>query len=104
MAEFAAVNQTDLNIIFEWTTALSGYTAEMKFYLISSGSSTVVTVAATISTQTSIQTFATYVNPADTTNFNAEGVWSVWSEVTSSTGRWRPSEPVLMEFRIAGQP
>ena len=104
MPEYAVVNQTDINIVFEWTTSLANYTAEMKFYLIPSGSSSVVTVAAVISTQTSIQTFATYTNPANTTNFNGEGLWSIWSEVTSSTGRWRASEPVVMEFRTAGQP
>ncbi|KKK72479.1 hypothetical protein LCGC14_2903470 [marine sediment metagenome] len=103
MPEYAAVNITDIDIIFEWTTALSNYTAEMKFYLISSGSSTVTTVAAVISTQTSIQTFATYTNPADTTNFNGEGTWRIWSEVTSSTGRFRACEPILMDFRIIGQ-
>lgn len=103
MPEYAVVNQTDINIVFEWTTSLANYTAEMKFYLISSGSSTVTTVAATISTQTTILTYATYVNPANTTNFDGEGTWRIWSEVTSSTGRWRACEPVLMDFRIVGQ-
>ncbi len=103
MPEYANVGQTDINIVFEWTTALSNYTAQMKFYLISSGSSSAVTVSATISTQTSILTYATYVNPANTTNFNGEGTWRIWSEITSSTGRFRACEPILMDFRIIGQ-
>ena len=103
MPEYANVGQTDINIVFEWTTSLANYTAQMKFYLISSGSSTVTTVTATVSTQTAILTNVTYTNPAATTNFNAEGTWSIWSEVTSSTGRFRACEPVLMDFRIVGQ-
>ena len=103
MPEYANVGQTDINIVFQWTTALSNYTAQMKFYLRSAGSSSVVTVAAVISTQTSVLTNATYTNPASTTNFSSEGTHVIWSEVTSSTGRFRASEPVLMDFRIVGQ-
>ncbi len=104
MPEYAVVNQTDINIVFEWTTALSNYTAQIKFYLISSGSSSVTTVSATLSTETSILSTVTFINPATEFNFNGEGTWSIWSKVTSSTGRTRECEPILMDFRIAGQP
>ncbi len=103
MPEYANVGQTDINIVFQWTTSLANYTAQMKFYLISSGSSSVVTVAAVVSTQTSVLTNVTFTNPAATTNFNGEGTWRIWTEITSSTGRSRACEPVLMDFRIVGQ-
>ena len=64
MPEYANVGQTDLNIIFTWTTSLANYTAQVKFFLISAGSSSVQTVSATLSTQTSILTNVTFVNPA----------------------------------------
>ncbi len=104
MPEYAAVNITDINVVFEWTTALSGYTGQIKFYLISAGSSSVTTVSATVSTETSILSTVTFVNPATEFNFNGEGTWSIWSKITSSTGRTRECEPVLMDFRVGGQP
>ena len=103
MAEYTVVDQTDLDIYFDWEEDLANYTAELHYYLQTSGTSSSTSVTATVSTQTTALTYVSYALRPTSELFDAEGLWVVHAEVTSSTSRWRACEPVFIEFRQKGQ-
>ena len=101
--DYLVVDQTNLDVFFDWEENLANYTGEIHYYLKSSGTSSSTSVVATVSTQTTALTYVFYESRAENPLFTGEGLWVVWSEIVSSSSRWRANEPVLMEFRTKGQ-
>ena len=104
MAEFLVVDQTDLTLTFNFTTSLANYTGTLNYYLISSGSSTIASVTATVTTDTAILSTVSFDVKADAPLFTAEGLWALWPEILSSTSRFRSGQPELIEVRPRSQP
>ena len=104
MAEFVVVDQTDLSIVFNFTTNLANYTGSLHYYLFSSGTSSSTSVVGTISTETAILSTLTYNVNADAPIFTTAGMWIVWPEIVSSTSRFRSGEPVWVEVRDKSLP
>ena len=102
--DYLVVDQTDLDIYFDWLENLANYTGEMHYYLQSAGTSSSTSVVSTISTQTTSLSYALYELRAEAPIFTAEGLWVVWSEIVSSSSRWRASEPIYVEFKTKGMP
>lgn len=103
MSEYTVVDQTDLDIYFDWEEDLANYTAELHYYLQTSGTSSSTSVISTVTTVTTSLSYTYYSLRPTSEIFNAEGLWVVHAEVTSSTSRWRACEPVFIEFRQKGQ-
>ena len=99
MAEFVVVDQTDLSIVFNFTTNLANYSGRLHYYLFSSGTSSSTSVVATISTETEILSTLTYDVNAESPIFTTAGMWVIWPEIVSSTSRFRSGEPIWLEVR-----
>jgi hypothetical protein len=102
--EYVAVDQSDLDIYFDFLENLAGYTAEICYYLESAGTSATTSVTATVSTQTTALTYVHYSVTVANPIFDEEGEYVVWPEVTSASNRWRAVEPVYIEVRTKGKP
>lgn len=100
--DYLVVDQTDLDLYFDWSESLANYSGEIHYYLFNSGTSSSTSVVATVSTQTTALSYVYYEAVANAPIFTNEGLYVVWSEVTSSSSRWRACEPVMVEFRTKG--
>ena len=104
MAEYVAVDQSDLDIYFDFLEDLGGYTGEIHYYLESAGTSSSTSVTATVSTQTTALAYVYYQCVAGSPIFDTDGIYIVWPEITSASNRWRAGEPVYLEVRTRGKP
>ena len=101
--DYLVVDQTDIDVYFDWLENLANYSGELHYYLQSAGTSSSTSVVAAVSTQTTGLTYVVYEGLAEAPIFTAEGLYVLWSEIVSSSSRWRASEPIFIEFRQKGR-
>ncbi len=102
--DYLVVDQTDIDVYFDWLENLANYSGELHYYLQSAGTSSSTSVVATVSTQSTSLSYVFFEVRAEDPLFTEEGLWILWSEVVSSSSRWRASEPIYVEFRTRGMP
>ena len=95
--DYVHVGQTDLQIRFDYTENLTGYTGKIHYYLQSAGTSSSTSVTATVSTQTTALSYVLYNMPVANSIFDDDGTWVLWPEITASDNRVRSAQPEYLQ-------